>query len=638
MEKVVGSVPTVITNTIEITEGLTAFSSNNDIAKNAISAVGSVGEAVKPFIPLITAITVVISEIIVIYENAQYNKRICNSLMDRVGAAEQAVKSLQRRQAENEKHFRNSEYYKNFVRFVDVMKRIKGFIKDVSELQGFKKFFHANSIKEKFDSLVKEFENVMAELHFTITVADEEQRRLDHQALEQDIHDMTKFLEQIQGGIVDSTNTINTVLQEVLIMKGQIDSITDISKVNLPNSGSIKAVEINPDELLDPDVKTDTDRRGNKPNYIYKKNFKFQEVACKPIIIPNDDSAKSSRGKREKINFGAASPEIQEIQQELKSIIISAWQDDPGLRASLQQIFLQLSKLASKNKKTMSSPSLLPSKSIDLDGTLQKPISVSDEGGLELPDLDVTTPISTSTRTLEEEDASILEELSRKYSTEQLIEYLKGQKQVKETNEIIIKQKLLKTHNLEFSNCMLIEKIRNWQVPYAIYFMIFLPEDWSYDHYASWIDKNMNKAMINSIFYRTLETMKNDQNISQGIHNVIQGLLKSKKSDVDYTDSRAIKKVKKEFEKSDTILKELKDTNASVTKNGTASTEKSNTNLKVLEETLLKFFKSRSNFSLSSASEAVLQAVAELLLQENEIPELSELCLVIDNNKPKRDR
>ncbi|CAG8452116.1 16211_t:CDS:2 [Dentiscutata heterogama] len=110
-----------------------------------------------------------------------------------------------------------------------------------------------------------------------------------------------------------------------------------------------------------------------------------------------------------------------------------------------------------------------------------------------------------------------------------------------------------------------------------------------------------------------------------------------KRKNIDYTDSRAIKKVKKESEKSDTILKELKNTNARVTKNVTASTEKSNTNLEVLEEILLKFFKSRSNFSLSSASEAVLQAVAELLLQENQIPELPELCLVIDNNKPKGD-
>lgn len=562
MEKVVESTPTVISNAIDVTEGLTGLAKNTDVAKNALGAVGAVGEAVKPFVPLISAVTLVISEIIVIYENAQYNKRICNSLMDRVGAAEQAIKSLQRRKAENEKHFRNAEYYKNFVRFVDVLKRIKGFIKDVSELQGYKKFFHANSIKDKFDSLVKEFETVMGDLHFTMAVADEEQRRVDHEALEQDIADMKRFLEQIKGGIVDNTNTLNTVLQEVLIMKGQIEHISDISKVNLPNSDSIKAVELNPDDLLDPGVKSDTDRRGSQPNYIYKKVYKYNEVACKAIIIPNDDSVKAQRvqaqlailgklrdspnilkffglsnldgnrvmvnewaemgtlrevyekydiawtakvhiatdicrgitflhscsilhhdvrcenilmtrnlepkitnfeysrynastttnmstitevvhwmapeklrqskdvkpvpytfkceifsfgmtlwelafekipyehwdmsqikdhvvaGKREKISFGDVPPDIQQIQQELKSIIISAWQDDPGLRASLQQIFLQLSKLANIFQKPLSSPALLPPKTLDLDGSMKKaPISISDEGGLELPDL-----------------------------------------------------------------------------------------------------------------------------------------------------------------------------------------------------------------------------------------------------------
>ncbi|CAG8598285.1 14300_t:CDS:2, partial [Gigaspora rosea] len=359
MEKVVESTPTVISNAIEVTEGLTGLAKNTDMAKSALDAVGAVGEAVKPFVPLISTVTLLISEIIVIYENAQYNKRICNSLMDRVDAAEQAVKSLQRRKAEHEKHFRNTEYYKNFVRFVDVLKRIKGFIKDISELQGYKKFFHANSIKDKFDSLIKEFETVMGDLHFTMAVADEEQRRIDHEALEQDIADMTRFLEQIKGGIVDNTNTLNTVLQEVLIMKGQIEHISDISKVNLPNSDSIKAVELNPDDLKDPDVRSETDRRGSQPNYIYKKLYKYNEVACKPIVIPNDDSDS-----------------------------VKAQRDDPGLRASLQQIFLQLSKLANIFQKPLSSPALLPPKTLDLDGSMKKaPVSISDEGGMELPDL-----------------------------------------------------------------------------------------------------------------------------------------------------------------------------------------------------------------------------------------------------------
>ncbi|KAF0532417.1 kinase-like protein [Gigaspora margarita] len=335
---------------------------------------------------------------------------------------------------------------------------------------------------EKFENIVKEFETVIGDLHFTISVANEEQRKLDHEALEQDISDMNKFLDQIKG-----------------------ERISDIKPVN-----------INPDDLLDPE---ETDRRGTKPKYIYKKIYKFCEVACKPIVIPKDYDIKAQRfyvrfailgklrespnilkffglsylegnivminewtemgtlrevyekyditwfakvhiatdicrgitflhscdilhhdircenilmtrnlepkitkfeyssyvnrdeglfkmtndnvfgmtlwelvfekipyghwdigkiinhvisGKREQISFGDAPEDIQRLQQELKLIIISAWQDDPELRASLQQIFLQLSTLARIYQKPLSSPALLPPNTLDLDGSKKK--------------------------------------------------------------------------------------------------------------------------------------------------------------------------------------------------------------------------------------------------------------------------
>src|SRR5438876_1103117 len=114
-------------------------SSSNQIAQ-ALGVVGSVGESIKPFVPLIAAVTIVISECVKIYEDAQYNKKICNSLMDRVETADLAIRTLKRRKQENENKFRDKEYYKSFLRFVDVMKKIKSFIKDVSQIQGFKKY------------------------------------------------------------------------------------------------------------------------------------------------------------------------------------------------------------------------------------------------------------------------------------------------------------------------------------------------------------------------------------------------------------------------------------------------------------------------------------------------------------------
>ncbi|CAG8660560.1 9697_t:CDS:1, partial [Diversispora eburnea] len=115
---------------------------NSEIALTALNVAGAMGE---PFLPLIGAVTIVISEIIKVYEDVQYNKKICNSLMDRVDNAGAAVRTFERRQTENEKDFCNQEFYNSFVRFVEIMKRIKKFIGDVSNLNKYQKFIRSGS-------------------------------------------------------------------------------------------------------------------------------------------------------------------------------------------------------------------------------------------------------------------------------------------------------------------------------------------------------------------------------------------------------------------------------------------------------------------------------------------------------------
>jgi hypothetical protein len=151
-----------------------------------------VGDAIKPFVPLMATITRIISECIKIYEDAQYNKKICNSLMDRVETADWAIRTLKRRKQENESKFRDSEYYKAFLRFVDVMRKIRSFIKDISQIQGFKKYVTATAIQYKFHHLIKEFEAVMSDLSFTMAIANDEQRKLDQESLNEDIAQMNK--------------------------------------------------------------------------------------------------------------------------------------------------------------------------------------------------------------------------------------------------------------------------------------------------------------------------------------------------------------------------------------------------------------------------------------------------------------
>jgi hypothetical protein len=149
-------------------------------------------EPPEPPMPFIATILAVIIKCKKIHENVQYNENICNSLMERVETAELAIKTLKRRKQENDSNFGDREYCKVFLRFLIVMKKIKSFIKDVSQIQGFKKYVNAYVIKDRFHILIKEFEAIMSDMNFTMAIADEEQRRFDRKCLNEDIDQMNE--------------------------------------------------------------------------------------------------------------------------------------------------------------------------------------------------------------------------------------------------------------------------------------------------------------------------------------------------------------------------------------------------------------------------------------------------------------
>jgi hypothetical protein len=209
------------------------------------------------------------------------------------------------------------------------MKKIKTFIRDVSQIQGFKKYVKATAIKDKFNTLIKEFESVMGDLSFTMAIANDEQRRIDQESLDDDIKQMNKvyitvvcccflsyvfffiincyyffkktnknkikFLKEIQGGIIEQNDTINTVLQEVIIMKNKVDQLRDQKRPDLPISETLKATTIDPKEISEPLFGKKDDRRGKKEPFIFKKVYKAVEVACIPRAIPEDDSPQANK-------------------------------------------------------------------------------------------------------------------------------------------------------------------------------------------------------------------------------------------------------------------------------------------------------------------------------------------------------
>ena len=114
-----------------------------DASFSVLAAVGTVSrgaanvaECITPFLPLISTVTDVVQEIISMYQEAEHNKRICSALFDRAALAEAAVRSLQLKARDHEAELRSPEFFQNFKKFVETIKKIRTFVKDIYQLSG----------------------------------------------------------------------------------------------------------------------------------------------------------------------------------------------------------------------------------------------------------------------------------------------------------------------------------------------------------------------------------------------------------------------------------------------------------------------------------------------------------------------
>ncbi|CAB4488123.1 unnamed protein product [Rhizophagus irregularis] len=110
------------------------------------------------FIPLIKEIGAIFDEIIDVVEAAEHNKRTCKLLENRVQVADLVVKKLRKDKELNEEFFIN----KNFSYLQDlteIIRRIKKFISEVSQVKTLVKYIRAKNIEKTFAELCKEFDS-----------------------------------------------------------------------------------------------------------------------------------------------------------------------------------------------------------------------------------------------------------------------------------------------------------------------------------------------------------------------------------------------------------------------------------------------------------------------------------------------
>ncbi|RHZ81246.1 hypothetical protein Glove_122g109 [Diversispora epigaea] len=287
-----------------------------DNAKFAIT----IGEAFfSHFAPLFAEVSSLVKEIMRAYETAQLNKRTCTALIDRIQSAEAAVIILKRHKKENEEQFRKKEYYDSFQRFITILQRIKSYIQKVTQLTGIRQFISSDSIKENFTFLINDFDSCVANLNLSICIANEEQRRKDVEILEEDLKEMTKFMESIGGGVTsllvmgeEHSKKINHVLEYIQVLLKSKPGIQELQ----PDM-------INPEDLEDFDGGNGEGKRSK----LYKKRNKktLENVACKPI---GTDSIEDKRelailGKLEKSPYIIKFLGISNVKSE--TVLVYEW-------------------------------------------------------------------------------------------------------------------------------------------------------------------------------------------------------------------------------------------------------------------------------------------------------------------------
>ncbi|RIA96647.1 kinase-like domain-containing protein [Glomus cerebriforme] len=293
-----------------------------------INTIRAAGEAISPYLPLIEIATELIKKIIDIYELAEYNRNICETLVNRVKLTENAISTLKRRQQKNEDKLRNDEYYKAFNRFIYVLKEIKEFAADISDIHGFRKYTKAYFVKEKFQKLTKDYDIAMKDLHFPIAVSNEEEREIENEALNEDLAEMSKYLDK---DILNS-NEIDIIHDMVKHMKNHLDDNEPLYDVN----------KIDSKDLTSPVRGKPDDKRGKDPNCIVRKIYKGQEVACKFL---NDEKKKKMYSKTQRLfEILMKSSECKHILRfygistiEDRNVMVFEWAE----RGTLRQLYLR---------------------------------------------------------------------------------------------------------------------------------------------------------------------------------------------------------------------------------------------------------------------------------------------------------
>ncbi|CAJ0843608.1 6556_t:CDS:2, partial [Entrophospora sp. SA101] len=286
---------------------------NHDKLKVAIDLMGDhavTGELLKPFDSLINAVMELIRKNYGSFEDAQYNRKFCNCLLDRIEFIEQPMKNLRARKNLMILLLIDQNYYDTLLCLIAILKESQRLINEISFLWNLRKFRATNDIKIHFERVTEEFDKVLSKLNLEKPFDYEAQKKKDLKAIEYDISTMNKFLESVEGSSITLPNSnmeINPIFETVTLIKARLTEVN-------PNEITIKRIP--PNELIR--IYHHLCRKNDQPGG--GGNVKVKRWLC------------GEKGK-----------------QSYSGIIRAAWQNDPLLRPYLYLIFLKLDELSKDN-------------------------------------------------------------------------------------------------------------------------------------------------------------------------------------------------------------------------------------------------------------------------------------------------
>ncbi|CAB4414886.1 unnamed protein product [Rhizophagus irregularis] len=183
------------------------------------------------FLPLIDEIKNILYEVIEITQAAEYNKRICNALKQRVHAVDLAVFDLKVQRNNNQEYF-NGNNYLHLQNLITIITNIKKFMKNISQMITLLKlkYILPENIEKALKELCGDFDVCIIKIdatNFTTTIKDKIRPEEDEQNLKADQDDLNKYFGQIVGVDDKDKEEMISKINKISIMKSTMEKLLD---------------------------------------------------------------------------------------------------------------------------------------------------------------------------------------------------------------------------------------------------------------------------------------------------------------------------------------------------------------------------------------------------------------------------